>query len=498
MKKIKNISKLVIAALVLIACNAEEPGELNASLHDPDVVVPDVTAGTLTAKVDGTDQIATFVTANYGQSYNAALDAMVPDLNVLIIEATIAGGAISLTLPSNTSVSGVSPYVLSAASTPYSGMYNTSITDLSTSTVHSSLQMEFDGQIWNSNMQDFTVLLGSGVATLHGTKNSTNLQGTTITETLNIDLDTDLSGSHVFGPFTAPLVGENTVSYMESGFTGDIWSADQLVTNGSITLNLDPINKLASGTFNFDGIRTNVLQTPLNYGTIDTDGDGVLDLYEQLVLFTDDNDANSPIQIEGYSGYNAANAIWMAADGDGDGITNIEEIEGPDGNIVTTADNTDPYEGNLDTDGDGVSDGQEAASVPATDENDPCDPAQSESYTAYDSLNTVWGAADCDGDGLTNLQELQGLDGDVATTGDTTNPYFVEVTLKAFTNGNFTNVTYNDGSPAIVRGLKIITHDTTAKTISGIFSFISNSIGETPVRSYVISEGTFNVSYAPQ
>ncbi len=120
---------------------------------------------------------------------------------------------------------------------------------------------------------------------------------------------------------------------------------------------------------------------------------------------------------------------------------------------------------------------------------------QNEFYTAYNGINATWMVADCDVDGINNGDELAGPDGDLATPGDATNPYFVEFEIKPFTNGRFTNVTFNDGGTPILWGLNIITHDTSARTISGTYSFVSNSIGETPIRSYVITEGEFDVAY---
>ena len=54
----------------------------------------------------------------------------------------------------------------------------------------------------------------------------------------------------------------------------------------------------------------------------------------------------------------------------------------------------------LDTDGDGAPD------VTDTHPNDPCLPAQAAGYTGYDAANAAWQAADCDGDGVTNGNEV--------------------------------------------------------------------------------------------
>ncbi|MBT8275849.1 MAG: T9SS type A sorting domain-containing protein, partial [Bacteroidia bacterium] len=114
------------------------------------------------------------------------------------------------------------------------------------------------------------------------------------------------------------------------------------------------------------------------------------------------NNPCDPVQAAGYIGYDAANAIWAAADCDSDGVTNGDE---------DTA-GSDPYDAGstptTDTDGDGVPD------VTDTAPNDPCLPVQTAGYTGYDAGNAIWTAADCDGDGVTN--------GDEDTAGS--DPYF--------------------------------------------------------------------------
>ncbi|KAG1652341.1 hypothetical protein GQR58_026422 [Nymphon striatum] len=55
----------------------------------------------------------------------------------------------------------------------------------------------------------------------------------------------------------------------------------------------------------------------------DTDGDGIDDDNE-INNGTDENNPCDPAQAAGYTGYDASNAIWAAADCDGDGVTNGE------------------------------------------------------------------------------------------------------------------------------------------------------------------------------
>ena len=122
---------------------------------------------------------------------------------------------------------------------------------------------------------------------------------------------------------------------------------------------------------------------------LDADGDGVADNGD------DTNPANAciPVQSAGYTGYNAANATWQAADCDSDGSTNTQEV----------TNSTDPYDPNdfLDADGDGVAD-----NGTDTDPANACIPVQSAGYTGYNAANATWQAADCDSDGVTNTQEV--------------------------------------------------------------------------------------------
>ncbi|WP_166638513.1 Ig-like domain-containing protein, partial [Maribacter spongiicola] len=115
----------------------------------------------------------------------------------------------------------------------------------------------------------------------------------------------------------------------------------------------------------------------------DTDGDGVPDNTD-----ADPLDPCDPVQAAGYTGYDATNAIWAAADCDGDGVLNGTEA----------TNGSDPY--NTDTDGDGVPDNTDSDAL------DPCDPVQAAGYTGYDATNAIWAAADCDGDGVINSTEV--------------------------------------------------------------------------------------------
>ena len=128
----------------------------------------------------------------------------------------------------------------------------------------------------------------------------------------------------------------------------------------------------------------------------DSDGDGVLDGIE-VANGTDPNDACD------YNVADITEPITATTDCDNDGLTDAEEINGPDGD-PTTPDGTDPTE--PDSDGDGVLDGTEI--VDGTDPNDACDFTQGSITLPIDEGNL---SADCDGDGVPNGQEtIDGTD----------------------------------------------------------------------------------------
>jgi hypothetical protein len=120
----------------------------------------------------------------------------------------------------------------------------------------------------------------------------------------------------------------------------------------------------------------------------DSDGDGV-----ENDLDSAPNDPCLPVQDLAYMGFNSFNTVWGSADCDGDGTNNSNEIEA----------GTNPYiDESLigDADGDGVRDDEDEAP------NDPCIPQQFQGYQDFNEENEVWAVADCDADGISNIDEL--------------------------------------------------------------------------------------------
>jgi len=120
----------------------------------------------------------------------------------------------------------------------------------------------------------------------------------------------------------------------------------------------------------------------------DTDGDGISDGQEALDGTDPNNDCDS-----------STGMPLSSSDCDGDGLTNDEEITGVDDPSTLANPNGNTSDPNLvDTDGDGISDGQEA--LDGTDPNDDCD--------SFGGM--ALGISDCDNDGLTNDEETTGVD----------------------------------------------------------------------------------------
>jgi len=114
----------------------------------------------------------------------------------------------------------------------------------------------------------------------------------------------------------------------------------------------------------------------------DSDGDGLTDMEEVTGI---DNPSTDLVPASYLSDPNNSCDPYPSIssdDCDGDGLINGEELRGPDGNLNTFDDNTDPM--NPDSDGDGLTDMEEvngiddpktlAVSIGKSDANDRCDP----------------------------------------------------------------------------------------------------------------------------
>ncbi|KJF92349.1 hypothetical protein UB34_20450, partial [Photobacterium leiognathi] len=134
--------------------------------------------------------------------------------------------------------------------------------------------------------------------------------------------------------------------------------------------------------------------------TIDSDGDGYGDYYEQL-LGTDASDPNAPL-------------LNGDLDTDSDGIPNHMDYD-DDADGISDMDDSDPLDANTDYDGDGLSDGYETqAGLNPYDNSDGM--IDSDNDGLRDALELAWnlnpldssdGAnVDSDGDGFTNLTEI--------------------------------------------------------------------------------------------
>jgi len=143
-------------------------------------------------------------------------------------------------------------------------------------------------------------------------------------------------------------VGEQAPNTARIGDTLQIYVSQVLIENKTVTI-----------TDRGTSIPMNLALTSDVFSTVDTDGDGIPNIYENLYPFLD---ANNPSD--------------AALDQDGDGLSNLNEF----------LNNTNP--GVADTDGDGMSDGFEVAH-------------------GLNPNNIADATTDQDNDGLSNLKEFQ-------------------------------------------------------------------------------------------
>ena len=169
---------------------------------------------------------------------------------------------------------------------------------------------------------------------------------------------------------------------------------------------------------------------------VDPDGDGVAG--------PNGTNPSNPCSFDvSFQDLTTASQEWLDADCDGDGVTNGEEVD-PDGDGIAGPNGTNPIDScsfdvtnqdlatvsqawlDADCDGDGVTNGQEVdpdgdgiAGPNGTNPSDPCsfDLANQD----FSSASPEWLNADCDGDGVTNGNEID-PDGDGIPGPNATDP----------------------------------------------------------------------------
>ena len=255
----------------------------------------------------------------------------------------------------------------------------------------------------------------------------------TVTATCDpVDLFALLGGADAGGTWSPDLVGGIFDPTVNAGGVYT-YTVDSPAPCGPVSATVTVTNDWPTADCDNDGL-TN--QDEVTAGTDpldpDTDGDGVLDGTEVNV------DGTDPLNNCDYvvtSQTETPDAAWLSADCDNDGLTNNEELTGVDDPTTPANPNgnmTDPQ--NPDSDGDGVTDGQEA--LDETNPNDNCDYLVASQTLTPDA---AWGLEDCDNDGLTNAEETTGVD-DPATPanpdGGITNPLDDDSDDDGITDGN--------------------------------------------------------------
>ncbi|MHA1303352.1 MAG: NosD domain-containing protein [Candidatus Heimdallarchaeaceae archaeon] len=174
--------------------------------------------------------------------------------------------------------------------------------------------------------------------------------------------------------------GTNNVWYNEASKTGNYWS-----------------NYNGSGTYGIEGSAGAIDLYPITFP--DTDGDGLDDYIEEMIVGTDPNDEDSDDDgmPDGWELFNGLNPISKDGDGDldDDGLNNVDEY----------TNNTDPND--EDSDNDGMSDGWEVENKLNPLVNDANEDSDNDGLTNIEEywIGTDPNNVDTDGDGFTDKEE---------------------------------------------------------------------------------------------
>ena len=226
-------------------------------------------------------------------------------------------------------------------------------------------------------------------------------------------------------------------TWLDSDCDGDgVTNGDEVDPNGDGISGPNGTNP--SNPCSFDLVNQNLSTASQAWLGSDCDGDGVtngdeVDPDGNGVAGPNGTNPNNPCSLTLTDQTLTPSQQWLNADCDGDGVTNSEEID-PDGDGVAGPNGTDPSDScsfdvsyqdlsivsqawlDADCDGDGVTNGEEVdpdgdgiAGPNGTNPTDPC----SFDVTNQDlaTVSQAWLDADCDGDGVTNGEEVD-PDGD--------------------------------------------------------------------------------------
>lgn len=200
MRTAKTIFKLFILSLVLFACDAEDPAELDGSLYVPDIDIPVENAGTFTGKLNGQDYVVDVV--------SAILDS---STSTILITGKQGNEAISLRMPANV-VPNTEPYVLGplTSQNEYSAFYNSNvintdsdvITVLQATTLNDfNMIVDEDTSKWVSDASNATIV--GGVTTITAQRGTSG-------ESLEFVLQASDTDTYTFG-----FDSENTAKYTD-------------------------------------------------------------------------------------------------------------------------------------------------------------------------------------------------------------------------------------------------------------------------------------------